>query len=179
MMDIHQIIYSGSLCSSGSGTNWLLAFSFCSRVCGTERRQGRNVRREERDWEIKKRNLLPKSPQSYQPYVVCLERWIPFHPKPWKKNLHPPMPFSLFFFSFSIPSPHQTKFHFSLFVTGPSFSTCLTQFTFQCISLLSFLSHSLCGFSSCLVTCPAPFISQWTKQFCSTARWDFLAPQCL
>lgn len=107
-MDIHQVIYNVSLCSSGSGTNWLLAFSFSSRVCGTEGRQGKKVRGGgDEDWEIKKRNLLPKSPQSYQPYVVCLERWIPFHPKPWNENLHPLMPFSPFLIFHPKPLPDQ------------------------------------------------------------------------
>lgn len=56
--------------SGSSGRDWLLVFSFSSRVCVKRRREWKRKGRGQHR-EIKKGNLLPKSPQSYQAYVYA------------------------------------------------------------------------------------------------------------
>jgi hypothetical protein len=54
-MDMHRVLHSGR--------NWLLTFPSYRRVCGTRKRQGKKMRKEEKGLgNNKKGNLLPKSP---------------------------------------------------------------------------------------------------------------------
>lgn len=53
----------------------------------------------------KERKFASEIPIELPGVCLCLERWIPFHPKPRKTNLHPQIPFSLFLILCPRPSP--------------------------------------------------------------------------
>ena len=84
------------------------------------------------------------------------------------------------FFAFS-HSVSPNKFHSLLFVTGPSLSrsTCLTQFTFQWISLLSFSRSTPVDSALALQYIPhvLPLSFRNERSNFATVRWDSLAPQ--
>lgn len=156
-MEFHRVIYMISSCSSGR--DWLLVFSFSSRVCVKRRRQEwkRNGRGQHR--EIKKGNLFPKSPQSYQAYVYAWNDEFHFIPNHGRRTFILGYLFS--FFSFYVPDqvPHP-PFRYralllSLYLSYPIHFS-MNIFTF-------FFSQRLCGFSSGLTIytkCSAPFIPQ-------------------